>query len=258
MILMARLENKVAIITGAGSGMGRAASLAFSKEGAKIVVVDLNEENGKKTVEEVKAQGGEAAFILTDATKGADCKAAADFAVATFGKIDVVFCCAGIAQKAMMIWDLDESEFDRMFNINTKTAWLMAKYTALELKKSHGSMILVGSTAALRPRATQGLYGASKAANNILTVGLAAELAPEARCNCINPGPTATPMLPTFVQEWNDDVQAQIAGATLMGRLVDPMDIANTALFLASDEARSVTGISMLVDAGADKARPKN
>ena len=255
---MPRLENKVALITGAASGMGRAASVLFAKEGAKIIVADFNEENGKKTVDEIKAQGGEAAFIHVDVTKADDCKAAAEFAVATFGKIDVVFCCAGAAQKAEMIWDLDESEFDRVFAVNTKSTWLMSKYTALELKKNHGSLILVGSTGALRPRATQGLYGASKAANNVLTIGLAAELAPEARCNCINPGPTATPMLPTFVQEWNDQVQAQIAGGTLLGRLVEPTDIANMALFLASDESRSVTGVSILVDAGADKSRGKN
>ncbi len=255
---MARLENKVALITGAGSGMGRASSLLFSKEGAKIVVVDFNEENGKKVVEEVKAQGGQAAFVFADVSKGEYCKGAVEFAIATYGKIDVVFCCAGVAQKAEMIWDLDESEFDRMFNINTKSTWLMAKYSALELKKNHGSLILIGSTAALRPRATQGLYGASKAANNILAIGLAAELAPEARCNCINPGPTATPMLPTFVQTYNDQVAADIAGGTLLKHLVDPMDIANAALFFACDESQSVTGVSMLVDAGADKFRGKN
>ena len=255
---MARLENKVALITGAGSGMGRASSVLFSHEGAKIIVVDFNEEGGKQTVNDVRAHGGQAEFCYADATKGADCKAAVEFAIKTYGKIDVVFCCAGAAQKAEMIWDLDESEFDRVFDVNTKTSWMMAKYSALELKKNHGSLILVGSTGAVRPRATQGLYGASKAANNTLTIGLAAELAPEARCNCINPGPTDTPMLPTFVQEFNAEVASQIAGGTLLGHLVDPMDIAYTALFLASDEARSVTGISMLVDAGADKSRGKN
>ena len=255
---MAKLENKVALITGAGSGMGHASSLLFSKEGAKIVVVDFNEENGKKTVDEVKAQGGEAAFVFADVSKAADCQNAVEFAIKTFGKLDIVFSCAGVAQKGAMIWDLDESEFDRVMNINTKSAWLMAKYSALELKKNGGSMILVGSTAALRPRATQGLYGACKAANNNLTIGLAAELAPEARCNCINPGPTATPMLPTFVQSYNDDVAAEIAGSTLLKHLVDPMDIANAALFFASDDSKSVTGVAMLVDAGADKARGKN
>jgi NAD(P)-dependent dehydrogenase (short-subunit alcohol dehydrogenase family) len=111
---MARLENKVALITGAGSGMGRASSLLFSKEGAKIVVVDFNEENGKKVVDEVKAQGGQAAFVYAYVSKGAACKNAADFAVRTFGKIDIVFCCAGVAQKGAMIWELDESEFDRV------------------------------------------------------------------------------------------------------------------------------------------------
>ncbi len=255
---MARLNNKVALITGAGSGMGRASSLLFSKEGAKIVVVDFNEENGRKVVEEVKVQGGEAAFVFADVSKGEYCKGAVDFAVETYGKLDVVFCCAGVAQKAAMIWDLDESEFDKMMNINTKSSWLMAKYSALELKKNNGSLILIGSTAAVRPRATQGLYGACKAANNNLAIGLAAELAPEARCNCINPGPTATPMLPTFVQSYNDNVADEIAGSTLLKHLVDPMDIANAALFFACDESRSVTGVSMLVDSGADKARGKN
>jgi len=255
---MARLENKVALIVGAGSGMGRASALLFSQEGAKVVVADFNKESGIKTAEDVKAQGGSAEFVYTDATRGEDCKAAVEFAVNAFGKLDIVFCCAGIAQDARMIWELDESEFDRIFNINTKTSWLMAKYSALELKKNHGSLILVGSTGAVRPRATQGLYGASKAANNVLTIGLAAELAPEARCNCINPGPTDTPMLPTFVQEYNENVAAQIAGGTLLGHLVDPMDIAYMALFLASDESRSVTGVSILVDAGADKSRGKN
>lgn len=255
---MARLENKVALITGAGSGMGRTTALLFAKEGAKIVVVDFNEESGKDTVEQVKAQGGQAAFVFADVSKAEYCKGAVDFAIATFGKLDIVFSCAGVAQKGGMVWELDESEFDRVMNINTKSAWLMAKYSALELKKNHGSMILVGSTAAIRPRATQGLYGACKAANNNLTIGFAAELAPEARCNCINPGPTATPMLPTFVQNFNDQIAADIAASTLLKHLVDPMDIANAALFFASDESCSVTGVSMLVDAGADKARGKN
>jgi len=255
---MGRLDNKVALITGAGSGMGRAAALLFSQEGAKIVIVDINEENGEKVAEEIRGGGGEAAFFYADVSKAEYCKGAVDFAIATFGKIDVVFCCAGVAQKTGMIWELDDSEFDRVMAINTKSTWLMAKYSALELKKNHGSLILIGSTAALRPRATQGLYGACKAANNNLAIGLAVELAPEARCNCINPGPTATPMLPTFVQTYNEEAAAEIANNTLLKHLVDPMDIARAALFFASDESRSITGVSILVDAGADKVRGKN
>ncbi|MCL1828385.1 MAG: SDR family oxidoreductase [Oscillospiraceae bacterium] len=253
-----RLANKVAFIVGAGSGMGRAAALLFSKEGAKIVVADLNEENGKKTVGELKAQGGEAVFVHVDATSGPSCKKAVDAAVSSYGKIDVVFCCAGIAQQPKMIWELPDEEFDKVVNINFKSAWIVAKYTALELKKNHGSLILIGSTGALRPRATQGLYGAAKAANNTLTIGLAAELAPEARCNLINPGPTNTPMLPTFVQNFTQQVAEDIAAATLLKRTVEPEDIANCALFFASDESRSMTGVSVLVDCGADKARGKN
>ena len=255
---MGRLAGKVALITGAGSGMGRAAALLFAKEGAKVMAADVNRENGAAAAAEIRALGGEAAFVSADVSKAEDCKHAVEETLRVYGKIHVVLCCAGIAQKAAMIWDLDESEFDRVMGINTKSAWLMAKYSALELKKHGGSLILIGSTAAIRPRATQGLYGACKAANNNLAIGLAAELAPEARCNCINPGPTATPMLGTFVQEYNEKVAEEIAGGTLLKHLVDPQDIANAALFFACDESRSVTGVSVLVDAGADKARGKN
>ena len=254
-----RLENKVAVIVGAGSGMGRAAAILFAQEGAKVVVADFNDENGKKVVDEIKAAGNEASFCHVDATCGEQVKALMDYAVATYGKITTVFCTAGKPQTAKMIWELDDSEFDKQVAMNSKTAWLCAKYSALELKKNHGSLILIGSTGAIRCRATQGTYGACKAFNNTFTIGMACELAPEARCNLINPGPTDTPMFSGFiVGEYNEKVKAGVAGGTLLGRFVDPKDIAQAALFFASDESAAVTGVSVLVDCGADKSRGKN
>lgn len=254
-----RLENKVAVIVGAGSGMGRCAAIRFAQEGAKVIVGDYNEEAAKNVAEEVRAEGNEATAHFVDATKGPDVKAIMDFAIETYGKIDIVFCTAGKAQTPSMIWELDDEEFDRQIAINSKSAWLCAKYSALELKKNHGSLILIGSTGAIRCRATQGTYGGCKAFNNTFCIGMAAELAPEARCNLINPGPTATPMLATFARDpYTAKVEEQIAGGTLLGHLVDPMDVANMALFFASDESRSVTGVSVLCDAGADKSRGRN
>ena len=254
-----KLENKVAVIVGAGSGMGRASALLFAAEGAKVVVGDFNDAAGTKVTEEIKAAGNEACFCHVDATKPASVKGIMDFAVSTYGKINVVFCTAGKPQTVKMIWDLDDEEFDRQITINSKTAWLCAKYSALELKKNHGSLILIGSTGAVRCRATQGTYGACKAFNNTFTIGMACELAPEARCNLINPGPTDTPMFPEFiVGEYTDAVRAGVAGSTLLGRFVDPRDIANMALFFASDDSAAVTGVSVLCDCGADKSRGKN
>lgn len=256
---MNRLENKVAVIVGAGSGMGRASAILFAEEGAKVVVGDYNDVTGQQVVEEIKAAGNEASYCHVDATKGEDVKGIMDFAIATYGKIDVVFCTAGKPQTVKMIWELDDEEFDKQVAINSKSAWLCAKYSALELKKNHGSLILIGSTGAIRCRATQGTYGACKAFNNTFTIGMACELAPEARCNLINPGPTDTPMFSGFiVGEYNDQVKAGVAGGTLLQRFVDPRDIANMALFFASDESAAVTGVSVLVDCGADKSRGKN
>lgn len=254
-----RLEDKVAVIVGAGSGMGRAAAILFAQEGAKVVVADFNDENGQKVVDEIKAEGNEAAFIHVDATQGEQVKAVMDFAVEKYGKINVCFCTAGKPQTAKMIWELDDSEFDKQVALNSKTAWLCAKYSALELKKNHGSLILIGSTGAIRCRATQGTYGACKAFNNTFTIGMACELAPEARCNLINPGPTDTPMFGGFiVGEYTKEVHDGVAASTLLKRFVDPTDIAKAALFFASDESAAVTGVSVLVDCGADKSRGKN
>ena len=115
------LENKVAVIVGAGSGMGRCAAIRFAQEGARVVVGDYNEEAAEKVAAEVRAEGNEASACFVDATRGADVKAVMDFAIETYGKIDIVFCTAGKAQTPSMIWELDDEEFDRQIAINSKS-----------------------------------------------------------------------------------------------------------------------------------------
>jgi 3-oxoacyl-[acyl-carrier protein] reductase len=260
-----KLEGKVAIITGAGSGVGHASSLYFSAEaGAKIVCADLNADTCAKTAEEVKAAGGEAICVQADVSSGPAVKNLVDKALEAFGRVDVIFNCAGLPQTPKLTWELEDDEFEKVMAVNVKSNWLLLKYAGQELKKNGGNMIMVGSTGAIKPRATQALYAAAKGALFTFVKGAASELAPEARANLIHPGPVDTPMLPKFspdVPQTEEEIQkvfAQIAGGTMLGSLIEPLDIAKSALFLASDDAAKITGFSLLVDAGMIIARPRN
>ena len=259
-----KLQDKVAIITGAGSGVGHASSLLFAAEGAKIVCADLNPETAAKTAEEVKAAGGEAVAVTADVSNPEAVKAMVDKAIAEFGKLDIVFNCAGLPQKPYLTWELDDNEFEKVMAVNVKSNWLIVKYAGQEIKKNHGNIIMIGSTGAIKPRATQALYAAAKGALFTFVKGAAAELAPEGRANLIHPGPIKTPMLPKFspdqpkTEEELQNVFQQIANGTMLGELVEPEDIAKSAIFLASDDAAKITGFSLLVDAGTIIARPRN
>ncbi|MDR0852672.1 MAG: SDR family oxidoreductase [Clostridiales Family XIII bacterium] len=259
-----KLEGKVAIITGAGSGVGHASSLLFSQEGAKVVAADLNAETAQKTAAEITAAGGEAISVQADVSSGPAVKNLVDKAIEKFGKVDIIFNCAGLPQKPYLTWELEDDEFEKVMAVNVKSNWLLLKYAGLELKKNHGNIIMVGSTGAIKPRATQALYAAAKGAIFTFVKGAAAELAPEGRANVIHPGPIRTPMLPKFspdqpqTEEETNAVFAQIAAGTMLGELIEPEDIAKSAVFLASDDAAKITGFSLLVDAGTIIARPRN
>jgi 3-oxoacyl-[acyl-carrier protein] reductase len=259
-----KLEGKVAIITGAGSGVGHASSILFFEEGAKIVCADLNAETAAKTAEEIASAGGCAIAAAGDVSQPADVRDLVAKTIEAFGKIDVIFNCAGLPQKPALTWELDDDEFDKVMAVNVKSNWLLIKYAGQELKKNSGNIVMVGSTGAIKPRATQSLYAAAKGAVYTFVKGAAAELAPEARANVIHPGPVNPPRLPKFspdVPQTEEEKQAvfkQIAGSTMLGTLIEPIDIAKAALFLASDDASKITGFSLLVDAGTIIARPRN
>jgi 3-oxoacyl-[acyl-carrier protein] reductase len=250
---MKRFENKVALITGAGSGIGRATSLKLSDEGAKIIVADINEETGKETVEMVKAEGGEAAFVKCDVADEEDIKNVVAEAVRIFGRIDTLCNIAGFPQKSTMIEECDTAFWEKVFFINVKGPWMLSKYALPELKKTKGTITNITSVGLHRPRAGQTVYGSSKGAVYSLTRTTAIEFAPYGiRVNCVAPGPVNTPMLPKFIAvDFTEDVVQQVKGGTALGALVEPEDIANAIAFLASNDASKITALELYVDSGS-------
>ncbi|MBK8030981.1 MAG: glucose 1-dehydrogenase [Chloroflexi bacterium] len=251
-----RLQDKVALITGAGSGIGYHSALVFAREGAAVVVVDVNEAAGQKTVSEVQAAGGKAVFVRADVSKAADCERMVQTAEATFGKLNVLFNNAGISHG-----DDDDSVnttedvWDLTFQINVKGVFLGCKYGIPALRRAGGgSVINTASFVATLGAATPQLaYTASKGAVLSMTRELAAIHAREnIRVNALCPGPLRTELLMKYL---NTDAKKQRRLVHIpMGRFGEAAEIANAALFLASDEASFVTGSNFLVDGGITSA----
>jgi 3-oxoacyl-[acyl-carrier protein] reductase len=249
-----KLENRVAIVTGAGSGIGAASALALAGEGARVVAVDINEAAAKATVEQIEKRGGRALALPADVTRAADNQLMVERALATFGGLDVFFANAGVPQWPTPIEDQDEAAFDRIFAVNVKGVWLGAKYALGVMKRQkRGVFLITASTAAIRPRPGGQTYAASKGAVVALTKSLALEAAPYGvRVVAIAPVATETPMLATFMgkKEVDADGLARYVATVPLGRLNQPEDIARTAIFLASDDAAMITGTCVEVDGG--------
>jgi 3-oxoacyl-[acyl-carrier protein] reductase len=249
-----RLKDRVAIVTGAASGIGAATALAMAREGARVLVVDLNEVGAKKTVEQIEKAGGQAAAARADVTRAVDNQAIVEQAVARWGQLDVFYANAGVPQWKTDVEDVEEKVFDQIFAVNVKGVWLAAKYALPVMKRQRrGVFLITASTSAIRPRPGGQTYAASKGAVVVLTKALALETAPHGvRVVAIAPVATHTPMLPTFMNKREVDeegLQAYIATVPL-GRLNEPADIAATAVFLASDDAGMITGTCVEVDGG--------
>ena len=243
-----RLSKKVAIITGAGAGIGMACANLFSSEGAKVVVADVDDDKGKGAAERIKSGGGEALFVHTDVSSAADVNNLMSTTVDAFGKIDILVNNAGIGQGLMKIEEIDESLWDRIHSINLKGVFLGMKYVLPHMKKAKGGVIInTGSMSGVRPRMFAAAYVSTKAAVIMLTKAAALEVAAEnIRINCINPVVTATTILNSLTEE-----ERQAWAKTIpLGRVAQPEDMAYAALYLASDEASMVTGISLDVDGG--------
>ena len=243
-----RLPDKVAIITGAGAGIGKASGYLFAGEGAKVVVADINDKDGTNTADSIKASGGEAIFVHTDVSKAADVENLMTATIDAFGKIDILFNNAGIGQKLMSIEDTDESYWDLFHNVNLKSVFLGMKYVLPYMKKAKSGVIInTGSMSGVRPRMYAATYASTKAAVIMVTKAVALEVAADnIRINCINPVVTATTIPDTLTEE---ERQAW-AKSVPLGRIAQPEEIAYASLYLASDEASMVTGISMNVDGG--------
>jgi 3-oxoacyl-[acyl-carrier protein] reductase len=244
-----RLKGKIALVTGGGSGFGRGIAETFAREGARVAVVDINE----KAAREVAAGIGKGAVALRcDVSQRADVEAAAQAAVKAFGAIDILVNNAGVTHTRAPLLEVTEEEFDRMYAVNVKSIYLFAlAVVPLFRRQGHGVIINIGSTAGLRPRPGLTWYNGTKAAVNVLSKSMAVELAPDRiRVCAIAPVIGDTALLPRFMGGDTEELRKQFIASVPLGRLSTPQDVANTALFLASDEASFLTGNVVEVDGG--------
>jgi 3-oxoacyl-[acyl-carrier protein] reductase len=249
-----KLDQRVAIITGAGSGIGRASSILFAREGAKIIVADIHDEGGKKTVEYIQADGGQALFTKTDVTKSTDVQKLIKSSCDKFGQIDILFNVAGTPQNNTPIEDFDEELWDKIYTVNVKSIFLTMKYVIPVMKSAgKGVVINLGSMGGVRARPGTNVYASSKAAVIHLTKAVAVEVAPNnIRVNYINPAAVDTPMLPQFRPSGMDleEFYQSAKESMPLGRIANPEDVAYAALFLACDESSLVTGTGIDVNGG--------
>lgn len=247
------LRGKVAVVTGGASGIGRAAAERFAAAGAAVVVADLDADAAKRTAEELVARGGAAAPCHVDVTDAGQAASAISVAEAEFGRLDILFCNAGLASYPVPALDADPDEFSRIFEVNVKGVWLCVRAAVPAMRRAGGGAITItGSIMGERARPGFGAYAPSKAAANHLAKVLALELAPDAiRVNCLAPVATDTPMLPHFLgQDDPERTRAAFIAGIPLGRLAQPEDVADAALFLSCDAARFLTGVVLPVDGG--------
>lgn len=259
-----RLEGKVAIVTGGASGIGRSCALTFAREGAKVIIGDLDESRGSEVVTELKALGAQASFLRTDTSVEADCDALADEAVRHHGKLDVLLAAAGISHALYVsgvesdgprggpagVMGKPTEYWEKVLNVNLTGVMMCDRAAARKMiDNGGGSIINIASGAAKIPIAGAAEYCVSKAGVWMLTKVLALEIARhKVRVNAIGPGFIETPM--TASMRSDEQRKQAIVNSVPLGRLGQPEDIANTALFLASDESSYFTGEILFPDGG--------
>jgi NAD(P)-dependent dehydrogenase (short-subunit alcohol dehydrogenase family) len=251
-----RLEGKVALITGAGSGMGREAARLFAGEGARVVISDVVEDAGKTAAEEIRSDGGESAFVRADVSRSEDAAAMVRFAVDTYGGLNVLYNNAGIflADDGGAV-ETSEDVWDRVIAVNLKGVWLGCKHgIPAMLESGGGSIINVASFVALMGAATaQVAYTATKGGVLSMTREIAVEYARRGiRANALCPGPIETPLLAELMSD--PDRRARRMVHIPIGRLGQAEEVARAALWLASDESSLMTGAALVVDGGVTAA----
>jgi len=248
------LENKVAIVTGANRGLGKAACLRFVSEGAKVVVANRNEDEGKAVVEEIKAKGGEAIFVKTDVSNEEDIKNYVQMALDTYGKIDILFNNAGVEGAVCPTAEYSIEAFDQIMAINTRGIFIGMKYVIPEmLKNGSGSIINTASIGGLVAHMNFSGYCASKHAVVGLTKVAGSEYGKDGiRVNAICPGPIDTDMVSNAAKKFNPDDPEEyygiIKGLVPAGRIGKPEEVAALVTFLASDQAPFINGAAIPID----------
>ena len=249
-----RLSGKVAIVTGGGSGFGEGIAKRFAEEGARVVVNDIDEAGGNRVAAEIeKAQGqGSAQFTRADVAANADVARLVHQTLERYGRLDIVVNNAGVTHVNGPMLEVSEALFDRVFAVNVKSLYFSALHTVPVFRKQGGGCIInTASTAGLRPRPGLVWYNGSKGAAITITKAMAVELAPDKiRVNALCPVAGDTPLLASFMGNDTPENRKKFIGSIPLGRLSTPRDIANAALYLASDEAEFITGVALEVDGG--------
>ncbi|PWA10373.1 short-chain dehydrogenase [Pueribacillus theae] len=243
-----RLENKVAVITGGGGGIGRATAIRFSKEGANVMVADMNEETGQETAQMIRDNGGHAEFLRTDVTEPEQVEQLVKKAVDTYGKIDIMVNNAGISHIEAKIPDVPVETWDKVVDVSMKGVYLGMKYAIPEMIDNGGSIINTASVAGIKGQKLLAAYTAAKSGVIAVTKSTALEFGKHnIRVNAIAPGIVDTPI----TDDWKKTSKWPVLStANALRRLGQPEEVANAMLFLASDEASFVTGTTLVVDGG--------
>jgi 3-oxoacyl-[acyl-carrier protein] reductase len=248
-----RLLDKVAIVTGAGSGFGEGIARTFAREGARVIINDLDVERGQRVADSISAEHPDAAlFVRADVTDDAAVGAMVATAEQRFGGLDIMVNNAGYTHRNKPMLEVTEEEFDRIYAVNVKALFLAARYAVPALQRRGGGVILTtASTAGLRPRPGLTWYNSSKGAAIVATKSMAVELAPlKIRVNALCPVIGETGMIQDFMGEDTPERRRQFVASIPLGRMSRPEDIANAALYLASDEAQFITGVALEIDGG--------
>jgi 3-oxoacyl-[acyl-carrier protein] reductase len=248
-----RLQNRVAIVTGAASGFGEGIAKRFAEEGCAVIVNDLAREAGEAVAAQIRSAGGKAQFAYGDVSKSADVKALLDAALAHFGRLDTVVNNAGTTHRNQPLLGVDETQFDLIYAVNVKSIYWTAQHMVPYFRSQGGGCFVnVASTAGVRPRPGLVWYNGTKGAVIITSKGMAAELGPDRiRVNCVNPVIGETGLLEEFMGMPDTPENRRKFIATIpLGRFSRPLDVANACLYLASDEAEFITGVCLEVDGG--------
>jgi len=244
------LKNKVALITGGASGIGRATAHIFAREGAKTVLADMDTTQGEETTHEICKTGGEAIFVKTDVSKSAAVEALVQKTIDTFGQLDCAFNNAGIFGRSALLADFTEDDWDQLIDINLKGVWLCMKYEIPHMLERGGSIVNASSVSGLVGSKSSPLYAASKHGVTGLTRTAALQYADKnIRVNCTCPGAIHTPML-EHIFSHNPANREKYTAAAPLGRLAKPEEVAEAVAWLCSDASGYITGVALPVDGG--------